>query len=90
MGLKRHKFSLTVRKALAHAFRLVFRSDLTVEEALDRIESELSEHVEVMHFVNFCRQSKRGIIGLSKQPENKDERLDLEEEEAEEVLSLKQ
>jgi len=89
VGLKRHKFSLEVRKALAHAFRLVFRSELTLEEALDTIEKELSIHPEVAHFVKFCRDSKRGIIGLSKQPENKDERLDLEEEEEEEALAKK-
>jgi len=90
VGLKRHKFSLAVRKALAHSFRLVFRSDLSVEEALVKIEAEFPDFAEVKHFVHFCRQSKRGIIGLSKQPENKDERLDLEEEEEEEALSLKQ
>jgi hypothetical protein len=33
-------------------------------EALERIEIELPPLPEVLHFVNFCRQTKRGLIGM--------------------------
>jgi UDP-N-acetylglucosamine acyltransferase len=62
VGLRRHKFDFETRMALAKAFRLLYRSGLTVEEALRRIESEVGLLPEVQHFVNFCRSSKRGII----------------------------
>ncbi|MDB2614043.1 acyl-ACP--UDP-N-acetylglucosamine O-acyltransferase [Chlamydiales bacterium] len=86
VGLKRHGFSLELRKALSQAFRLIFRSNLSLTVALDRIENELSPYEEVKHFVKFCRDSERGIIGLAKQPDNKDERLELDESQQERVL----
>ena len=89
VGLKRHQFPLNVRKELLRAFRLVFRSDFTLNEALDKIERELEPFKEVQHFVAFCRESKRGIIGFAKQPDNMDENLALDEDEQEEVLASK-
>ena len=62
VGLRRHKFSFETRMALAKAFRFLYRSGLSVEEALRRIELEVPPLPEVLHFVNFCRSSKRGII----------------------------
>lgn len=64
IGLKRHGFSLEIRRALSKAFKLLYRSDLYKEEALDRIELELASLPEIQHFVQFCRQSKRGLMGL--------------------------
>lgn len=87
VGLRRHGFSLELRKELAKAFRYLYRSDMTVAEALHRIEEECHPYKEIVHFVSFCRATKRGLIGLSKQPENVDEQLALEEEEEEQALT---
>jgi UDP-N-acetylglucosamine acyltransferase len=89
IGLRRHGFDLDLRKELIKAFRLLYRCDLPVNDALDRIESECHPFEEVAHFVEFCRNSKRGLIGFAKQPENVDEQLALEEEEEERALSAK-
>lgn len=64
VGLKRHGFPIEVRKSLTQAFRLTYRSGLHIEEALDQIQKEapMNEHVE--HWINFCRNSKRGLIGF--------------------------
>lgn len=62
VGLKRHGFSFETRKELAKAFKLVYRSGLTLAEALQRIEKELEPLAEIQHILDFCRSSKRGLI----------------------------
>lgn len=64
IGLKRHKFPLEARVALSKAFKLTYRCGLHLEEAIEQIESQLGESAEVKHWVQFCRTSKRGLLGL--------------------------
>lgn len=64
IGLQRRNVSFEVRKALFKAYRLIYRSRLLLQEALDAIEQEVEMYPEVRHFVDFCRQTKRGIIGM--------------------------
>lgn len=64
IGLKRREFPFATRMALAKAFRLLYRSNLRRDEALERIEKEVEMLPEVRHFVEFCRSSKRGLIGM--------------------------
>ena len=65
VGLKRHKFPLEVRSALSKAFKLTYRSGLHLEAALSQIENELPQLDEVKHWIHFCRNSKRGLVGLA-------------------------
>lgn len=62
VGLKRHGFTLETRKLLSQAFRAVFRSNLRFDEALSYIEKELEQIPEIVHWLQFCRTSKRGLI----------------------------
>lgn len=62
VGLKRHAFSLSTRKLLSQAFRFVFRSGLSVKEALHQIEQHVELIPEVCHFIEFCKTTKRGLI----------------------------
>lgn len=64
IGLKRHNFPLEVRSALSKAFKITYRSGLHLEEALKQIEREIEPCQEVHHWIDFCRTSKRGLIGL--------------------------
>jgi UDP-N-acetylglucosamine acyltransferase len=64
VGLKRHGFPLEIRRALTKAFKLTYRSGLRISQALDRIESEVDMNPHVKHWVDFCRNSKRGLIGF--------------------------
>ncbi len=64
VGLKRNGFTLEIRSELSKAFRLLYRSQLHPEEALARIEKELHPYPEVLHWLDFCKNSKRGLIGL--------------------------
>lgn len=77
IGLKRHGFSLETRKDLSRAFRLLYRSKLNYEQALFEIEQTLPHSPELQHLLNFCRESKRGILGLS--GSDLEESLSLEE-----------
>lgn len=64
IGLKRHGFPLKVRLALGKAFKLMYRSKLNLGEALARTEKDIEQLPEVRHWLNFCRESKRGLMGL--------------------------
>ncbi|MFT4552664.1 MAG: UDP-N-acetylglucosamine acyltransferase [Chlamydiales bacterium] len=64
VGLKRHGFSFEARKALAKAFKLLYRSGLRLDEALDKTEREVEDLPEVRHWLRFARESRRGLIGL--------------------------
>ncbi len=64
IGLKRHKFPLDVRSALSKAFKITYRSGLRLEDALTQIERELAPVPEIQHWIDFCRSSKRGLVGL--------------------------
>jgi UDP-N-acetylglucosamine acyltransferase len=46
---------------LKQACRLLFRDDLSISNALARIEGELPPLPEIRHLVQFIRASDRGI-----------------------------
>ena len=62
IGLERKGFSKETIEALQRAYRLLVRSKLKLDDALMRIESELSLYPEARYLVEFVRASKRGII----------------------------
>jgi UDP-N-acetylglucosamine acyltransferase len=82
IGLKRHGFPLKVRQELSKAFRILFKSEHNVEEALLLIEQECEPLPEIQHWVAFCRNSKRGLIGLQEGSSQEDASLQLEDEES--------
>lgn len=64
IGLKRHNFSIELRKALTRAFKLTYRSGIQLNEAVERIEQEVEKSDPIHHWIDFCKTSKRGLIGL--------------------------
>lgn len=64
IGLKRHGFTLPTRQELSKAFKFLYRSKLRLEEALRLTEQECKPIPEILHWLSFCRESKRGLIGL--------------------------
>lgn len=62
IGLERKGFQKETIEALQRAYRLLIRSKLKLQEALERIESELGFHAEVRYFAEFVRSAQRGII----------------------------
>src|SRR5581483_6172409 len=64
VGLKRNGFPYEVRKDLTRAFKLIYRSGLRLSEALERIGKEVDQNLYIKHLLQFCRASRRGLIGL--------------------------
>jgi UDP-N-acetylglucosamine acyltransferase len=62
IGLQRKGFQQETVEALQRAYRILTRSKLRLQDALDRIETELGFHSEVRYFAEFIRESKRGVI----------------------------
>ncbi len=61
-GLKRRKFSEESIEALRHAYKILYKSGLRLNEAIEQLESMANKCAEVNHFVSFIRLSERGII----------------------------
>lgn len=80
IGLKRHGFTLEVRLALTKAYKILFKSGLTLKEALERIATDVEPLPEVLHFISFCKATKRGIMGLQENSSAEEFKDQLEEE----------
>ncbi len=62
VGLKRQQFREETIRALKTSYRIIFRSGLTLEKAIKKVEeSEIFRIPEVEHLIGFLRQTKRGI-----------------------------
>jgi len=63
-GLRRAGMSEENRRALHHAFRILFHSKLSMSHALEQVVREIgaaSACAELRHLLEFIRQSKRGV-----------------------------
>ena len=61
VGLQRRGFADETVRELKRAYRLLFRSELNVSQALERARAELQQTPEVVHFLEFIEQSDRGV-----------------------------
>jgi UDP-N-acetylglucosamine acyltransferase len=61
-GLKRRGISDAAIQGLKDAYKTVYRSGLTVEEALTRLTPLSIQYPEVAVFTDFVRNAERGII----------------------------
>jgi len=62
VGLKRRGFSDNTIALLEHAYRLLYRSNLNVTQAAERIKQEVEQVPEVQRLLDFIAASKRGLI----------------------------
>lgn len=62
IGLERKGFSKETIEALQRAYRILTRSKLSLQQALEKIETDLGYVAEARSFVEFIRTAKRGII----------------------------
>ncbi|MHB1140975.1 MAG: acyl-ACP--UDP-N-acetylglucosamine O-acyltransferase [Sulfuricaulis sp.] len=60
-GLKRRNFSEQTIEALRHAYKLVYKSGLRLSEAIEQL-AQMDANPEVRHFLDFIKQSERGIV----------------------------
>jgi UDP-N-acetylglucosamine acyltransferase len=62
VGLERSGIAPEVVRELKRAYRLFFRSELNVSQAMERAEKELQPLPEVGHFLAFVGASERGVV----------------------------
>jgi UDP-N-acetylglucosamine acyltransferase len=62
VGLQRNGFSDAVVRELKRAYRLFFRSDLNVSQAMQAAETELEMFPEVRELMRFVEASGRGVV----------------------------
>jgi len=56
IGLRRNRFSPETVAALKQAFKIIFRAEVPIKEALARAEAELPPLPEVKHLIEFVRE----------------------------------
>lgn len=61
-GMRRREYPRETIRALRRAYRLLYRSELRVSEALEQIEPLAQEHPEVRLFVDSITAGNRGIV----------------------------
>ena len=62
VGLQRNSFPDEVIRELKRAYRLFFRSELNVSQALERARAELHPYPEVEALIRFVDESGRGVV----------------------------
>lgn len=61
VGLKRRNFSEESIGALNKAYHIIFRSQLLLDAALKKAQDEVDDCPEVRHFIQFIKESERGV-----------------------------
>jgi UDP-N-acetylglucosamine acyltransferase len=62
VGLERHGYSAETLRALKEAYRILYRGQLNVGQAVEQMRAELPDSPEIGHLIAFVSQSARGII----------------------------
>jgi UDP-N-acetylglucosamine acyltransferase len=62
VALERHGFSDETHRAIKESYRLIYRSALNLQQAVEQIRSDLPETPEVAQLVAFVTSSPRGIV----------------------------
>ena len=61
VGLERRGFTPEALQALKKAYRILFRSGLTLGNAIEKANQEVSDMPEVRRLLDFLRSSQRGV-----------------------------
>jgi UDP-N-acetylglucosamine acyltransferase len=62
VGLRRKGFSSEKLTRIKKVYTLFYRSNLTVEDAVNRIKSDMEQDQDVQHILSFITGSERGLI----------------------------
>ncbi|MGM0369021.1 MAG: acyl-ACP--UDP-N-acetylglucosamine O-acyltransferase [Bacillota bacterium] len=61
VGLRRNDIEPDDRQKIKKAYRILYRSNLNVSEAIEKMDQELDNSPMVEHFLRFLRNAQRGI-----------------------------
>lgn len=62
VGLERRGFDPSSIRLIREAYRLLYRGKINVQQAIEKIRSEMEQTEEISHLVAFVENSQRGII----------------------------
>lgn len=62
VGLRRRQFPANIIEDIHNAYRLIYNSHLTVQEAVEEIKYEIPLGKEIQYIIDFVTTSRRGII----------------------------
>ncbi len=62
VGLRRRGFSAELIENIHNAYRLIYNSNLTVNEAVEQIKAEIPMSKEIEYIIDFVSTSQRGVI----------------------------
>lgn len=62
VGLRRHGFSNETINLLKEAYRLIYRSEFNISQALEQIQSGFEATEEILEMISFIKHSERGIV----------------------------
>jgi len=64
VGLERRGFSTEQVTNIKRAYKILFREELSLNDALSKLETEYPESAEVKNIVNFVKNSERGFLRM--------------------------
>ncbi len=67
VGMSRNNISIEVRRIIKKAYRMLYRSNLNLAQAIALMEQELDAHEELEYFLRFLRNAERGICRSRKE-----------------------
>jgi UDP-N-acetylglucosamine acyltransferase len=62
VGLERRGISAEIIRVLKESYRIVYRSNLNTKQAVEELEKNFPDIVEVRELINFIETSERGIV----------------------------
>lgn len=61
-GLRRRGFSTEQIRILHQAYKIIYKQNLTTEQAIEKLQELVASCPEVNYFIDFLRESERGIV----------------------------
>jgi len=61
-GLRRRGFSPEQIRILHQAYKIIYKQNLTTEQAIEKMQELVESCAEVTYFIDFLRASERGIV----------------------------
>ena len=67
VGLSRAGFSEEAMKNIKDLYKIYYRSGLNAGQALEKIRTELPQAPEVVEFLDFCANTKKGVVAPNRE-----------------------
>ncbi|GAB6137332.1 acyl-ACP--UDP-N-acetylglucosamine O-acyltransferase [Halanaerobaculum tunisiense] len=61
VGLRRNEVAPEIRRKIKQAYKILYRSNLNTNQAIEEMEEELDNSPKIEHFLRFLRNAQRGI-----------------------------